>query len=35
MDNKIINSVKEQIKEHPWPWMAGVFVIGLVIGLIF
>lgn len=31
-DNQIIRSMKRQIQDHPWPWLAGVFVLGILAG---
>ncbi len=30
---EILDAIKTQIKEHPWPWLAGVFLVGFMIGL--
>ena len=33
-DNQIIRSIKNQIQLHPWPWLAGVTLIGFSAGVL-
>ncbi len=28
----VIEQLKLQIQSHPWPWLAGVFILGIIIG---